>query len=97
MVFIISVLNGWSHTSEQEMNIGTPQGSKLSPLLFLIYMADLNLWTTNKRLSNFVNDTQSIIVSDNTKNLLEISTKAANSIINFSSNDNLINNADKQS
>ena len=27
------------------LRFGTPQGSRLSPLLFIILMADLNLWT----------------------------------------------------
>ena len=56
---------------DQVINIGTPQGSRLSPLLFIILMADLNLWTEDSTLSNFADDTQSIIVSDNRKNLLE--------------------------
>jgi hypothetical protein len=58
-------------SSEQEINIGTPQGSRLSPLLFIILMADLDLWTVNSTLSNFAGDTQIIIVSDNRKNLLD--------------------------
>ena len=40
-------------SSSQEMNIGTPQGSRLSPLLFLCLMADMDLWTENSILSNF--------------------------------------------
>ena len=36
---------------EQEIDIGTPQGSRLSPLLFIILMADLDLWTGNSTLS----------------------------------------------
>ena len=47
-------------SSEQEIDIGTPQGSRLSPLLFIILMADLDLWTGNSSLSNFADDTQSI-------------------------------------
>ena len=46
-------------SSEQEINIGTPQGSRLSPLLFIILMADLDLWTVNSTLSNFADDTHS--------------------------------------
>ena len=59
-------------SSVQEMSMGTPQGSRLSPLLFIILMADLDLWTENSSLSNFADDTQSIIVSDNRENLLEM-------------------------
>ena len=82
-------------SSEQEMNIGTPQGSRLSPLLFIILMADLDLWTENSNLSNFADDTQSIIVSDDRKNLLETAAIEANSVISFFNCNGLVNNADK--
>jgi hypothetical protein len=77
------------------INIGTPQGSRLSPLLFIILMADLNLWTEDSTLSNFADDTQSIIVSDNRKNLLETASIEANSVISFFNSNGLVNNADK--
>jgi hypothetical protein len=82
-------------SSEQEIDIGTPQGSRLSPLLFIILMADLDLWTVNSTLSNFADDTQSIIVSDNRKNLLETASSEANKVIDFFRNNGLVNNADK--
>ena len=82
-------------SSEQEINIGTPQGSRLSPLLFIILMADLDLWTDNSKLSNFADDTQSIIVSDDRKNLLETASSEANHVINFFKSNGLVNNADK--
>ena len=82
-------------SSEQEINIGTPQGSRLSPLLFIILMADLNLSTENSILSNFADDTQSTLISENRKNLLEITEIEANSVVNFFASNNLVNNADK--
>ena len=82
-------------SNEQEINIGTPQGSRLSPLLFIILMADLDLWTEERFLSNFADDTQSIIVHENKERLLEITTKEANSVIKFFGSNNLVNNADK--
>ena len=82
-------------SSSQEMNIGTPQGSRLSPLLFLCLIADLELWTENSVLSNFADDTQSIIISDNTEKVLEIATKEANSVVSFFGSNNLVNNTDK--
>ena len=59
-------------------------------------MADLDLWTENSTVSNFADNTQSIIVSDNRKNLLETASIEANSVIYFLivCND-LVNNADK--
>merc|ERR1739846_15980 len=82
-------------SSEQEIDIGTPQGSRLSPLLFIILMADLDLWTDNSTLSNFADDTQSIVVRDNRKNLLETAASEANNVINFFKSNGLVNNADK--
>ena len=79
----------------QEMNIGTPQGSRLSPLLFIILMADMDLWAGNSILSNFADDTQSIHISDKTESLLETTRLEANSIIKFFECNNLVNNADK--
>ena len=82
-------------SSAEKVNIGTPQGSRLSPLLFIILMADLDMWVDKSILSNFADDTQSIILSENQKNLLEITRKEANSVINFFECNNLVNNAEK--
>ena len=58
-------------------------------------MADLDLWTENSNLSNFADDTQSIIVSDNRESLLETAASEANSVMSFFNSNGLINNADK--
>ena len=58
-------------SKDVEMSTGTPQGSRLSPLLFIILMADLGLWTENSVFSNFADDTQSIVISNNRENLLK--------------------------
>ena len=79
----------------EEMTIGTPQGSRLSPLLFTIIMADLDLWTDKSNLSNFADDTQSIIISDNKKELEEVTKKESDAVLDFFSGVNLVNNADK--
>ena len=58
-------------------------------------MSDLNLWTENSILSNFADDTQSIIISNNKENLLKVTLKEANSVIKFFANNHLVNNAEK--
>ena len=82
-------------SSAKEINIGTPQGSRLSPLLFVCLMADLDLWTRNSLLSNFADDTQSIIVSETLEKAIETTTEEANNVISFFGCNNLVNNADK--
>ena len=49
---------------------GTPQGSRLSPLLFIIIMADLDLWTADSKLSNFADDTQSVVIKEDKESLM---------------------------
>ena len=78
-----------------DMTIGTPQGSRLSPLLFTIIMADLNLWTNKSSLSNFADDTQSIIIANNKDELEEVTRQESDAVLDFFSGVNLINNADK--
>ena len=49
-------------SSTQDMPLGTPQGSRISPLLFICMMADLDLWTQDCVLSNFADDTHRAFV-----------------------------------
>ena len=58
-------------------------------------MADLDSWAKNSMLSNFADDTQSIIISGSKVNLLEITTREANNVIRFFGSNNLVNNAEK--
>ena len=55
----------------------------------------MDLWTENSKLSNFADDTQSIIISDNIEEAIEITQKEANNIVEFFESNNLVNNADK--
>ena len=58
-------------------------------------MADLDLWAKNSMLSNFSDDTQSIVISECKESLLEVTTQEANNVINFFGSNNLVNNAEK--
>ena len=41
-----------------QINRGTPQGSRISPILFLVLMSDMNLQLEKGILTNFADDTQ---------------------------------------
>ena len=82
-------------STTQEIKVGVPQGSRLSPLLFICLMADLDLCVEKSMLSNFADDTQSIIVSDKKEVTLEITMREANNVLIFFANNNLVNNVDK--
>ena len=54
------------------INTGVPQGSRLSPLLFICLMADMDLWTKESMITNFADNTQSVIVEDKKVEAVEI-------------------------
>ena len=78
-----------------DINTGVPQGSRLSPLLFICLMADLDLWTKESMITNFADDTQSVIIKDGKEEAVDTARKEANSVIKFFENNNFVNNSDK--
>ena len=78
-----------------ELTLGTPQGSRLSPLLFLILMSDLNLHTDKSSLTNYADDTQSCIISNTKEETMKIAQDESNSVVNFFKGVNLVNNPTK--
>ena len=78
-----------------DINTGVPQGSRLSPLLFICLMADLDLWTKESTITNFADDTQSVIIKDGRDEAVDTAKKEANSVIEFFENNNFVNNSDK--
>ena len=78
-----------------DINTGVPQGSRLSPLLFICLMADLDLWTKESMITNFADDTQSVIIKDGRDEAVDTAKKEANSVIEFFENNNFVNNSDK--
>ena len=46
-------------------------------------MADLDLWAKDSMLSNFADDTQSIIISECKESLLDVTTQEAYNIMNL--------------
>ena len=92
-----SVVISGKVSSSLDITIGCPQGSRLSPLLFLILMADLDLHVSASKLSNFADDTQSIIIQDNISDLMEVTKKEADCVIDFFQGVGLVNNPDKAS
>ena len=86
---------GGKQSEPVDLAYGTPQGSRLSPLLFIILMADLDLWTSDSILSNFADDTQSVIISENEESLKVTAKNESKTVVAHFSANNLVNNADK--
>ena len=62
---------------------------------FVIIIADLEEWTDKSSLTNFADDTQSIIIANSESALIETAQREANEVIKFFSGVNLVNNSDK--
>ena len=59
-------------------------------------MADLDLWAKDSMLSNFADDTQSIIISECKESLLDVTTQEAYNIMNlFFGSNNSVNHAER--
>ena len=58
-------------------------------------MADLDLWTKESMITNFADDTQSVIIKDGKEEAVDTARKEANSVIKFFENNNFVNNSDK--
>ena len=61
-------INGFN-SSQIDISCGVPQGSTLGPLLFLLYINDLNLSLNNSVASHFADDTCIMFSSSNPKTL----------------------------
>jgi len=74
---------------------GTPQGSCLSPIWFIIYIADINLWTTESSLTKYADDTYQWCQGNSVKEITESLERDSIQIIKFASSNKLILNQNK--
>ena len=88
------VISGELSTSSK-VNRGTPQGSRISPLLFLVLMSDLNLHVGKGLLTNFADDTQLTTIEETEEQARKTTKEEADNIIAFFNNVQLKNNPDK--
>ena len=86
-------ING-THSYSSEVLSGVPQGTVLGPILFLIFINDINTCITNSFISSFADDTRvkkAISTSSNVKDLQE----DLNNVIQWSTDNNMLLHMDK--
>ena len=76
------VINNIS-SSELPITIGVPQGSILGPLLFLIYINDINQAVSTAKLGLYADDTTAIIGAKERNELVTKSSLALNELRNW--------------
>ena len=74
---------------------GTPQGSLLSPLLFVIYVSDMQLWVKNSKISSYADDTCSFSMHNDLQSLREYLEEDAKCLMEFMASNDLVSNASK--
>ena len=76
-------------------SIGCPQGSLLSPLLFLVYVADVEHWVQNMKIRGYADDTASSVHSPDIDKVTAELESNGGKILRFMASNMLVANPDK--
>ena len=76
-------------------SVGCPQGSLLSPLIFLIYVADIELWTEHVKLSGYADDTISSYSSRDENDVINKLQADSKNLLRFMASNALVANPKK--
>ena len=76
-------------------SVGSPQGSLLSPLIFLIYIADVELWVDDVRVHGYADDTQSSYSSENEEDIVTRLEESAKKMLTYMASNSLSANPKK--
>ena len=82
-------------SQSEELSLGTPQGSRLSPLLFNILTCDLDLYMKNGLCCNFADDTSLSVEAKTKQEMIEKLEKDAEGMTEFTMSNNLVLNPGK--
>ena len=78
-----------------ELDSGVPQGGILSPLLFIIYVADMEDWTEHSGVFTYADDTSTDTSSKNIEEVLQRMEKDADGILRYMASNGLVANPQK--
>ena len=77
--------------------VGAPQGSCLSPLFFIILIADISEWASIALIEGFADDISATIIDDSPQKVIAKLEKASTNILKFMASNSLVANDSKTS
>ena len=90
-----SVQIGSAASGEKELTLGSPQGAVLSPLIFTIYVADIELWMEFADIFGYADDTTTAVSDENMETACNKLQKESKNVLNFMNSNGLAANPDK--
>jgi hypothetical protein len=88
---------GNSLSPVRHLDIGVPQGSVLSPLLFLIYISDIEEWVRSATVTGYADDTSLSMSSSDMPSLLKNLESEAAEVLTYMAVNKLVANPSKTS
>ena len=89
------VMVGDSSSKAINLPFGSPQGSCLSPCLFIILLSDIELWVENSELIGYCDDTSGITQGKTEEEAVQLLEKDAIKILEFMASNKLVINPSK--
>lgn len=86
---------GGSQSGLVDVGIGSPQGSIISPLLFLVMVADIGEWVSNGMILSYADDTTCYTSGKSSKEVRDSLSQSATEILDFMKASRLAANASK--
>ena len=86
---------GTTLSAPLRLTSGVPQGGILSPIIFTLYTADMEMWLKNSKLTNFADDTETHCSSKNKNEVKSFLEEDAINILKFMASNGLVANQSK--